>query len=76
MTQVPDNCLVLRRATESCKTLDSLRYKLHTLQKKIAKARTNHTSTTPLTPAVSTIYTLFFRSCGNDKQPGRHVNGL
>ncbi|KAF9321341.1 hypothetical protein BGZ91_004543 [Linnemannia elongata] len=51
MTQVPDNCLVLRRATESCKTLDSLRYKLHTLQKKIAKARTTHTSTTPLTPA-------------------------
>ncbi|KAG0296967.1 hypothetical protein BGZ96_008003 [Linnemannia gamsii] len=51
MTQVPDNRLVLLRATESCKTLDSLRYKLHTLQKKIAKARTNHHSTTPLTPA-------------------------
>ncbi|KAG0308408.1 hypothetical protein BGZ97_013386 [Linnemannia gamsii] len=51
MTQVPDNHLVLRRATESCKTLDSLRYKLHSLQKKIAKARTTHSSTTPLTPA-------------------------
>ncbi|KAF9155057.1 hypothetical protein BG015_011195 [Linnemannia schmuckeri] len=51
MTQLPDNRLVLRRATETCKTLDSLRYKLHILQKKIAKARTTHPSTTPLTPA-------------------------
>ncbi|KAF9132889.1 hypothetical protein BGW39_011075 [Mortierella sp. 14UC] len=45
MTDEPENILVLRRATEACKTLDSLRYKLHSLQKKIAKART-HPSTT------------------------------
>ncbi|KAF9904145.1 hypothetical protein EC991_002980 [Linnemannia zychae] len=53
MTEEPENTLVLRRATEACKTLDSLRYKLHSLQKKIAKARTHpSTATTSRNPVM------------------------
>ncbi|KAF9108947.1 hypothetical protein BGX29_000035 [Mortierella sp. GBA35] len=51
MTQVPDNRLVLRRAADTCKTLDNLRYKLHILQKKLAKARANPSNTTTTTTA-------------------------
>ncbi|KAF9933743.1 hypothetical protein FBU30_004544 [Linnemannia zychae] len=54
MTHVPDNRLVLQRATEACKTLDSLRYKLHILQKKIAKARTLPSATTTTNTSTTT----------------------
>jgi hypothetical protein len=61
MEEEPENTLVLRRATEACKTLDSLRYKLHSLQKKIAKARIHPSaSTINRDPVVRTQLSLLF----------------
>ncbi|KAG0370725.1 hypothetical protein BC939DRAFT_441169 [Gamsiella multidivaricata] len=34
-----DNQLILQRATNSCGALDDLRYRLHTIQKRLAKSR-------------------------------------
>lgn len=36
---VPDNQLILQRATDACKDLDELRYRLHSIQKRLAKSR-------------------------------------
>ncbi|KAF9363639.1 hypothetical protein BGX34_003681 [Mortierella sp. NVP85] len=36
---VADNQLILQRAADSCRDLDDLRYRLHAIQKRLAKIR-------------------------------------
>ncbi|KAF9897817.1 hypothetical protein BX616_004934 [Lobosporangium transversale] len=38
-TSVPDNQMILQRAAETCRDLDDLRYQLHSIQKRLVKAR-------------------------------------
>ncbi|KAF8938730.1 hypothetical protein BGZ58_000257 [Dissophora ornata] len=49
---VPDNQLILQRAADSCRALDDLRYRLHSIQKRLANTRKQPLSSTA--PSIST----------------------
>ncbi|KAI1318844.1 hypothetical protein EDD11_005690 [Mortierella claussenii] len=52
-----DNQLIIQRAADTCRVLDDLRHQLHTIQKKLARARTpsaNHDSQAMRNPPLQT----------------------